>query len=135
MKQLTDRKTIMHIVDYERIDGVLHIAGITRSVGQGLDFKNGYVKIPVVKTALSVPFAEILALNELMRWSGCKSFRLTRAWNCKITPFGVISFYSLCIIVLIQHPNVAHTRNAKDCACVSNAQNCTSAKRACVLQD
>lgn len=73
MKQ--DRKTIMYTVDYERIDGVLHIAGITRSVGQGLDFKNGYVKMPVVKTVLSVPFAEILALNELMLFKGKKTKR------------------------------------------------------------
>ena len=38
----------------------------------------------------------------MKRWSGCKSFRLTRTWNCKITPNGVIFFYSHCIIVLIQ---------------------------------
>lgn len=73
MKQ--ECKTIMYIVDYERIDGVLHIAGITRSVGQGLDFKNGYVKMPVVKAALSVSLAEILALNELMLFKGKKTKR------------------------------------------------------------
>nr|DAH79277.1 MAG TPA: hypothetical protein [Caudoviricetes sp.] len=64
----------------------------------------------------------------MKRWSGCKSFRSTCAWNCKITPNGVIFFYSHCVIVLIQHPHVAHTRNAKNCACVSNAQKHISAK-------
>lgn len=79
MKQLTD--SIMYVVDYERIDGVLHIAGITRSVGQGLDFKNGYVKMPVVKIALSVPLAEILALNELMLFKGKKTKRTREDWG------------------------------------------------------
>lgn len=73
MKQ--DCKTIMYVVDYERIDGVLHIAGITRSVGQGLDFKNGYVKMPVGKAEAPVSFAEILALNELMLFKGKKTKR------------------------------------------------------------
>lgn len=81
MKQLTDRKTIMYTVDYERVDGILHIAGITRSVGQGLDFKNGYVKMPVVKTALSVSFAEIIALNELMLFKGKKTKRTCEDWD------------------------------------------------------
>lgn len=79
MKQ--DCKNIMYVVDYERIDGVLHIAGITRSVGQGLDFKNGYVSMPTVKTALSVPFAEILALNELMLFKGKKTKRTGEGWD------------------------------------------------------
>lgn len=71
----------MYVVDYERIDGVLHIAGITRSVGQGLDFKNGYVKMPVVGDALSVLLAEILALNELMLFKGKKTKRTHEDWD------------------------------------------------------
>lgn len=74
MKQ-DSKNEFMYIVDYEKIDGVLHITGITRIVGKGLDFKNGYVKTPVVKTALSVPLAEILALNELMLFRGKKTKR------------------------------------------------------------
>lgn len=73
MKQ--DCKTIMYIIDYERVDGVLNIAGITRSVGQGLDFKNGYAKMPVGKAEAPVSFAEILALNELMLFKGKKAKR------------------------------------------------------------
>lgn len=81
MKQDCKNNEFMYVVDYERVDGVLHIAGITRSVGQGLDFKNGYVKMPVVGDALSVPFAEILALNELMLFKGKKTKRTREDWD------------------------------------------------------